>query len=664
MSIWTGGTRVDAGLAKWLLIYTVDGWMIARAASDLEVPGGSVVIAGSQAVRHASALTANVVRKLLTLFKKPMESLLASGRTPWEGTVVTKAAIVIGVDKPGNLPPLSDAASGANRFAAWLRKEGFHVKKFVDTQRPVVGHALYNAIHELLDPPTLEQLVVYFSGHGFLNKGSEYWMLSDAPENPNAAVLMEESARFARRSGIPHVVFVSDACRSTPATLQASEMEGSVIFPNIFIKQVDVELDRFYATRVGDPALELPLGGSGPLEGIYTSCFLDAFRHPDESMVKSLSVDGSRVKVVPNRCLKAFLKREVSLAAQARSIRLNQDPQSIIESDESFYLGRVRRPKRGDVKRPPPLPAERVASVADIARMEVNLTIGGDPFFEGSPPTVIRAPAQQFAYEDNVSLLRTSDRMARGRLRHIGVSVTGARVESASAFNMRTRIAPDGLIELTPRVEFGVDGRPVDSLVLRFHDGSGTVLAVIDGYTANVVVEEGRVVNVSYLPTPTSRRWPDYQNQEQRLDDLRAKVAAAARSGVFQVNRYSASRLADEIRYLKSIDPTLGLYAAYAYADAGLQDEVVSVQRALQIDLEASLFDIAMLAERISGVRVPVVPFCPMLSQGWGLLRAQGVRLIPPVSRAGAHLTPALWTTFDPIGMSIIEKALHAGDLR
>jgi hypothetical protein len=376
-----------------------------------------------------------------------------------------------------------------------------------------------------------------------------------------------------------------------------------------------------------------------------------------------LSVDGATIKVVPNRCLKGFLKREVSEAAQARSIRLNQEPQSIIESDESFYLGRLRRPKRGPKRPVSPLP-DRVASVADIARIELNRTIGAGPVFEELPPAVIRDPAQQFAYDGSVGLLRTSDRIARGRLPHIGVSVTGARVESASAANMHARIADDRLVELVPRVEFGVDGRPVDSLILRFRDGSGTVLAIIDGYTASVVVEEGRVVNVSYLPSPTSRRWPAYQEQEQRLEDLRAKVAAAARSGVFQVNRYSASRLADEIRYLKSIDPTLGLYAAYAYADAGLQDEVLSVQRALQIDLEASLFDIAMLAERISGVRVPVVPFCPMLSQGWGLLRAQGVRLILPVSRAGGHLRPALWTTFDPIGMDFIEKAFHAGDLR
>ena len=85
----------------------------------------------------------------------------------------------------------------------------------------------------------------------------------------------------------------------------------------------------------------------------------------------------------------------------------------------------------------------------------------------------------------------------------------------------------------------------------------------------------------------------------------------------------------------------------------------------MQRDLNASLFDVAMLTGRLAQLRreLPVVPFCPMLSQGWGLLRALGVQLPQHISRAGAYLRPALWTTFEPMGMNMIEKAYHSGEL-
>src|SRR5450759_1920849 len=44
------------------------------------------------------------------------------------------------------------------------------------------------------------------------------------------------------------------------------------------------------------------------------------------------------------------------------------------------------------------------------------------------------------------------------------------------------------------------------------------------------------------------------------------------------VSGICSSQLADSIRVLKGIDPTLGLYAAYAYAEADLLNQVRSVQ--------------------------------------------------------------------------------------
>ena len=220
-----------------------------------------------------------------------------------------KAAIVIGVNATGDLPVLSAAVSGASQVVDWLRREGFHVEKFLDTRRPVVASDIFTAVAKLVDQGTLEQLVIYFSGHGFLFNSSEHWMLSGAPDNPNEAISLTESVLLSRECGIPSVVFISDACRSTPQSLRAERVRGSLIFPNQGVSaSVDAEVDRFFATLPGEPALEMPLTESaGQYQGIYTACFLDAFRHPDEDMIRSVTVFSgilvslSRLKPFQNR---------------------------------------------------------------------------------------------------------------------------------------------------------------------------------------------------------------------------------------------------------------------------------------------------------------------------------------------------------------------------
>ena len=117
----------------------------------------------------------------------------------------------------------------------------------------------------------------------------------------------------------------------------------------------------------------------------------------------------------------------------------------------------------------------------------------------------------------------------------------------------------------------------------------------------------------------------------------------------------------------KSADPTLGIYAAYAYADADMLDQIRSVRDIMHGDLQADIFDVAMLAGALAGKLLQqigdLVPFCPMLSRGWGLLRVENVRLPPDVDEARDHIRPALWTTFKPTGIEILMSALKEGKL-
>ena len=147
-------------------------------------------------------------------------------------------------------------------------------------------------------------------------------------------------------------------------------------------------------------------------------------------------------------------------------------------------------------------------------------------------------------------------------------------------------------------------------------------------------------------------------------------MATSARFGVFRIsggrkNRQEAQRLGDEIRVFKNLDATLGLYAAYAYATGGLIDDVRSVRNIVQDVYQTDLWDIAMLSGGLSGdsrsERPGLVPICPMLSQGWSLLRVNNIHMPNALLFARDHLLPSLWTTFDSEGMDIVEKHLGAG---
>ena len=207
----------------------------------------------------------------------------------------TRAAVAIGVESVGNLPRLRGAAAGARAIADWLSAEEFEVTLIVDTAKAVTATEIFTVIATLVNRGTLEQLIVYFAGHGFVSSYSEYWLLSGAPANPNEAVSLVESVVLAKQSAIPNVVFISDACRSRADSIRTEHVRGSLVFPTSGSRSDAVsDVDVFFATLVGDPAWEVPVAESvASYQGIYTATFLEAFRRPYDTMVKT--VDGKQV---------------------------------------------------------------------------------------------------------------------------------------------------------------------------------------------------------------------------------------------------------------------------------------------------------------------------------------------------------------------------------
>src|SRR5262249_8419340 len=129
-----------------------------------------------------------------------------------------KACLAIGVDRvdqAGTLAVLQDAAAGAERFYNWALGEGYDSKLLTDRTGPVTTALIKAEIRAFVNKGTYDQLLVYFAGHGILKSAYwEQWLLSDANNDPNEAVNLESSIKYGRNSRIPHLVFVSDACRS------------------------------------------------------------------------------------------------------------------------------------------------------------------------------------------------------------------------------------------------------------------------------------------------------------------------------------------------------------------------------------------------------------------------------------------------------------------
>ena len=109
-----------------------------------------------------------------------------------------------------------------------------------------------------------------------------------------------------------------------------------------------------------------------------------------------------------------------------------------------------------------------------------------------------------------------------------------------------------------------------------FGDGTGTVLPVLRDYATHVTVGETGIRDVHFSPLGLLL--------EDNLLALRGLAAEATRAGVLRFEgseeerRSAALQFAGTVRMGKAYDPTLGLFAAYAYANALIPEGAASVR--------------------------------------------------------------------------------------
>ena len=592
---------------------------------------------------------------------------------------VKKAAVVIGVNKTGGLTPLGSAADEAGRVARWLSSEGFDVKKLTDAKRPVTSAAVVKAFNAVVTlPASYHLLVVYFSGHGYWQGRSDIWLLSGAATQPAEAINLRTAMDMARYSGIPNVVFVSDACRTIPNTRGGAYVEGVGGLPSYDEISIESKVDFIKATSEARPAYEGKINGAP--RSVLTAALMTAYEEPEAQMVHQVVEGGQTIEVVPNRRLEDFLQRKVDALLAVIDPNAVQQIVANVPSGDDVYIARVKRAKlKVPPPAPPPQPPSRPRAAPDTGRVAadaLNSTLSTRTLGPGGLRDVMSA-------KDAQTEAKLTRRLPDRRLDHYETE-TGFAIHGVVAARVAASQAGKGLSAelLTPgdgqsapalvRVQYGAKLRVPQGLVasvgVQFADGRCVVLAALPGYIGHVVVNRNGMSNVSYVPSSNHWRWEEYEKRRAEVDRLRSMVAVAVDQETFALRSdLEAAALADKIRMYKGVDPTLGLYAAHAFSQAGNDTQVRSVLTYMRDDLSADLFDVRVLASRrLEGLptNLPMTPCCPMLTQTWNLLRARRVDLPAPLQNARRWLCDSLWTTFEAKAGSSIIESINNGALQ
>lgn len=584
---------------------------------------------------------------------------------------VNRAGIFIGVNKAGNLPKLRDAAAGAKRMCDWAKAQGIQTRiSLTDADgEPVEVRAISRAIRTIIKDGPPDQLIVYFAGHGVNIGYGERWLLSDAPEDPNEAINVNGSAESAHHCGIPHVVFISDACRTAAESIQSQGLSGSIIFPIGEFAGPEHPVDRFWACLVGNPAAEVrdPQTSAGEYRALYTDALLKALQGAEPQVLEQAMPDGRVVRPWP---LKAYLREEMAsrIAALNLKTRLIQVPDARITSDPKAWVSMIGEP----------LPETRGSS--HLPAPEDGLVIAGS----GSDDILwkrVRKPRVHIAYDaetDSVALLRNAMSAGMEELlddsdhsepdagpmsfeTQCGFKIRGARIIAALPANGVANVFDGNVVQLQ-----GIQWPGTNVLVV-LENGSGSIIPALPDFIAALTVADGALVDVSYEPSMNTGRWHDYAHRAEELRSLRAIAASSTKAGVFRLETDNDFGIARKMQYAKGVDPTLAVYAAYAYLDLGRRTLIRQMSGYMRDDLGARLFDIAMLSAELDNkgsVEPSVFPFFPLLAQGWALLDAHRIRLPPLIASIQKTLLPSVWTLFNAEGVDLLKQFIRSEGIR
>jgi hypothetical protein len=618
--------------------------------------------------------------------------------------------IAVGVDKTNVLQTLKGAASGAVKLAKWLQdQQPFGVtpvvKLLVDSASKVSARDVQDAARAMVAAGDLDALILYFAGHGIVKAGfDEQVLLSDVGTYKDEAIAITPTALNARYSGVAHVIIISDSCRNA---IDPFGPLGTVVGKPVLERGAVVgvhrsKVDIFYATEPSQTAKEF----KG--EGFFTDVLLDALIHPTPGVCESWADLPPGVVVIPAWKLETYLDTEVPLRAAQQDPAFDQSPDFTVTSREPLFFGYAKSP-------PPNAPA--------AAAPEPYVPSGGGGPPEAGPPpapgpvlegiqatptrrrtvaisevaSVLKAPWGGVVPSDKITAdaglteaikdYVGSDQGREAFQTRTGYSVIGDQIERAflsggAAGELAT--TDEGIVGRDLRLypePFWAPGQE-GTVAVCLKSGSICFLPIMPGYIGTLHVRDGQAVSLSFEISAQLRE-PLHITVEQRrrLDQRRAAAAALAASGKLgRLAKVDGVFHGAFLREDKFADPTLGIYAAYAYSLSGNDADARSVYdwfiQHASLDPPGSLcpaptpFDVAMLAGapiRGTGKNPPAIaPFCPMMSLGWSVLGSylDTNSLDKVIVKAGRYRLNCEWTTFRQRDIKPLIAAFESGEIK
>jgi hypothetical protein len=560
------------------------------------------------------------------------------------------------------MPTLRAAASSAKKMYDWAidpalgGMEAKCARLISDADGAAVTvEQIKTAVREVI-AQGVDQLILYFSGHGMIINNLETWLLSDAPDDGDAALSVTRSAQGARFGVTPHVVIISDACRTPAQELQTQSVNGASVFPNNPTEAPEKRVDVFYATAPGRAALELNTTDS---QGIYTEVLHEALigAAPD---VLEAGESGDAARYIWSGPLGEYLETAVAERLIALNIDRDQTPKFDVQYGKKNlrWLARVavERP-RGGIPRSPldrkygaptPLQPRRRQGVSALDEaVTVNQVaeglvraIGSEPDtpFDEQLTRAQQAPAPGTKrFVDSVKALAQPFSLSRADP-DSAIRVRGARLISAMSSDRALRIDDPQRIDWE-----SLDGGRPATVLVEFDNHTTALVPALPNYITDITVNDREIVAVSF----ESPYGPSDKLDEIR--HVRAVVAASVQQGRFRLADNGLD-VARRLQVLKGEDPALAVYAAYSYYEMQAHERLQQMNDALLDQLDGyTVFDVALLAGYL-GQRVPqhaVVPFVPLLVQGWELLGGLGIGDLKWFERMRTMVLPSLWTVFD-----------------
>lgn len=594
-----------------------------------------------------------------------------------------RAIILIGVSRvSGGFQTLRGVEAAIDGMQAWANSQGIPPDRIIrrtDRDCPVTVRQIFDDVRGL--PPTVEQVIIYFSGHGIVNARQEFWLLSEAPEVANEAVNLEGTIALARSGGITHVVFISDACRTAAPGIQLGRVTGSDIFPNITNADLERTVDVFFATSLGAPALELR--HEGPAGDDYNAVYSRVLiRVLKGEVPEAISVDG----FIRPRKLKHVLPNLVrdELRKEGFSLLTNQTPDARVTSDDDAWISKVNpalAAADAALKAPSSPRRHRLdrafgsgTSTGSGARSAAWVPPESMPSGSSLEQTVIDAMHALLRDKPNLSWFYevhlAADKHGKELLEKVWESEmterpSGKRTPGIQVMGRHVaRLTPSrGYVRLHQKdpgihVLAHEDSVPFDCL-LEFEDGTGTLMPAIPGYRCTLQFEGTHLNDVMFEPADAIALPID---MNERL--LRRVMAEATRRGVMSLDRNCAQALSMHLSSAGVRDPSMDLYAAYAFHERGDSTPIREMAQQIRDHLSFNLFDLALLSRdliRESRRVMQPLTFTPLLAQGWAFVEALGGPWVSELRDLKAHLIDSPWSVYDRLGVAHLKEIILSG---